>query len=191
MQQRPECAYMLEKLRDDLPKHLKYHTVGHTLDVYNCAEAIAAQQGLTGRMLDLLLVAAIYHDTGYLYQRVGHEQLSCEIARKVLPDYGYPAEDVEEICRIIMATQLPQNPNSLAERIICDADMDYLGRDDFFATGDGLYHEMLHDGVVANKKEWDAIQVKFLENHHFFTSTSIALRNAKKQDNLNLLKAKL
>ncbi len=191
MQLRPECAYMLDKLRNELPKHLKYHTPEHTLDVYGRAEAIAAKEGLTGRMLELLLVAAIYHDAGYLHQRVKHEDRSCEIAREVLPGYGYPDEDIDTICRIIMATQLPQSPDSLAGQIICDADLDYLGRDDFFTTGEGLYHEMLHDGVVANEKEWDIIQVKFLENHRFFTQSNIALRNAKKQENLNQLKAKL
>ncbi|MEL1244761.1 HD domain-containing protein [Flavobacterium sp. DGU11] len=191
MQQRPECTYMLEKLRDDLPKHLKYHTLGHTLDVYNRAEAIAKQEGVTGRTLELLLVAAVYHDSGYLYQRIRHENRSCEIAGEILPGYGYTAEDIDEICRIIMATQLPQNPNSLAGQIICDADLDYLGRDDFFEVGEGLYQEMLYAGVVANEKEWDAIQIKFLENHSFFTPTSIALRNTKKQENLNRLKARL
>lgn len=191
MQQRPECTYMLEKLRNDLPKHLKYHTLGHTLDVYNRAEAIAKQEGVTGRMLELLLVAAVYHDSGYLYQRIQHENRSCEIAGEILPGYGYTAEDIDEICRIIMATQLPQNPNSLAGQIICDADLDYLGRDDFFEVGEGLYQEMLYAGVVANEKEWDTIQIKFLENHSFFTPTSIALRNTKKQENLNRLKARL
>ncbi|WP_294818614.1 HD domain-containing protein [uncultured Flavobacterium sp.] len=191
MLQRPECAYMLDKLRTDLPKHLKYHTLGHTLDVYNRAMDIAIQEGVTGRNLDLLLVAAVYHDAGYLYQRLEHENRSCAIACEILPAYGYMQNDIDAICRIIMATQLPQNPKSLAEQIICDADLDYLGRDDFFTTGEGLYHEMLHDGVIANETEWNVIQVKFLESHRYFTPTSIARRNAKKQENLNQLKAKL
>lgn len=191
MQQRPECTYMLEKLRNELPPHLRYHTLAHTLDVYSRAEEIAMAEGLTGKALELLLVAAVYHDSGYLYQRVDHEDRSCEIVREVLPGYGYNQEDIDEICHIIMATKLPQAPQSLAEEIICDADLDYLGRDDFFDTGEGLYHEMLHAGVVTNEKDWDIIQVKFLEQHHFFTKTSIALRNAKKQENLNQLKAKI
>lgn len=191
MLQQPECAYILEKLRNDLPAHLEYHTLAHTLDVYHRAGEIAAKEGLTGRMLELLLVAAVYHDAGYLHQRVKHEDRSCEIAREVLPGFGYNGDDIEEICRIIMATQLPQNPHSLAEQIICDADLDYLGRDDFFTTGEGLYHEMLHDGVVANQREWDTIQVGFLEKHRFFTPSSIALRSAKKKENLTLLKEKI
>lgn len=191
MQHRPECVYILEKLRNDLPAHLKYHTLEHTLDVYSRAEEIAAKEGLTGRTQELLLVAAVYHDAGYLYQRINHENRSCEIASEILPKYGYSEEDIQKICQIIMATQLPQNPSSLAEQIICDADLDYLGRDDFFETGEGLYHEMLTDGVVKNHKEWDIIQVDFLQKHRFFTKTSIALRSAKKEENLNQLKTKI
>jgi hypothetical protein len=142
-------------------------------------------------MLELLLVAAVYHDAGYLYQSANHEDRSCIIAREVLPDYGYSKDEIEEICRIIMATKLPQTPNSLAEEIICDADLDYLGRDDFFETGEGLYYELLHTGIVKNHEEWDIIQVEFLEKHRFFTPTSIALRKSKKEENLNKLKAKI
>ncbi|MGV3459821.1 MAG: HD domain-containing protein [Flavobacterium sp.] len=191
MQEQPECAYILHKLRDDLPAHLKYHTLRHTLDVYRRCEEIAKAEGLKGRLLDLLLVAAVYHDAGYLYQRLEHERRSCEIARDVLPQYGYTAEDIEQVCCIIMATKLPQEPKSQAEEIICDADLDYLGRNDFFETGEGLYEEMHHAGVVSNREEWDRVQVQFLERHHFFTATSQRLRNAKKQENLNQLKANI
>lgn len=191
MLQQPECAYILQKLRDELPAHLTYHTLHHTMDVYNRCEEIAQKEGLSGRMLELLLIAAVYHDAGYLYQRVNHEMRSCEIAKDVLSQYDYIEEDIEQVCRIIMATKLPQSPTSLAEKIICDADLDYLGRDDFFETGEGLYQEMLHAQVVENRHEWDEIQIKFLEQHRFFTVTSQQLRNTKKQENLNQLKAKI
>ncbi|MCR5862028.1 HD domain-containing protein [Flavobacterium sp. J372] len=191
MQQQPECAYILQKLRDELPQHLTYHTLQHTMDVYHRCEEIAEKEGLGRKMLGLLLIAAVYHDAGYLYQRTGHEARSCEIAMDILPQYGYNDEDVKQVCRIIMATKLPQSPTSLAEQIICDADLDYLGRDDFFETGEGLYLEMLHAKVINNRDEWDKIQIQFLEQHHYFTATSQQLRNAKKQENLNQLKAKI
>jgi uncharacterized protein len=191
MQQQPECAYILQKLRDELPAHLTYHTLQHTRDVYHRCEEIAVKEGLSGKMLDLLLVAAVYHDAGYLYQRTGHESRSCEIARDILPLYGYNEDDIEQVCQIIMATKLPQGPQSLAEQIICDADLDYLGRDDFFETGEGLYQEMLHANVVNSHDEWNKIQIQFLEQHHYFTATSQKLRNLKKQENLNQLKAKI
>lgn len=191
MQEQPECTYILQKLRDELPQHLTYHTLQHTMDVYHRCDEIAEKEGLGGKMLDLLLIAAVYHDAGYLYQRVDHEKLSCEIAKDVLPQYGYINEDIEDVCRIIMATKLPQSPTSLAEQIICDADLDYLGRNDFFETGEGLYQEMLHADVVSSRGDWDKIQIQFLEQHHYFTATSQKLRNLKKQENLNQLKAKI
>lgn len=191
MQQQPEYAYILQKLRDELPQHLTYHTLQHTMDVYHRCDEIAEKEGLGGKMLNLLLIAAVYHDAGYLYQRTGHEARSCEIAMDILPQYGYNEEDVKQVCRIIMATKLPQSPTSLAEQIICDADLDYLGRDDFFETGEGLYLEMVHAQIVNNHDEWDKIQIQFLEQHHYFTATSQKLRNAKKQENLNQIKAKI
>ena len=187
----PECRHILVILEKDLPGHLKYHTVAHTMDVYNRAEAIAGQEGITGRELELLLVAAAYHDSGYLYLREGHENKSCNIAEESLRNFDYSADEIGVIRSVIMATQLPQNPKSLIEQIICDADLDYLGRDDFFETGEGLYQEMLYYGIVSNEKEWNQLQLNFLESHHFFTETSKRNRNEKKQENINALRAKL
>jgi uncharacterized protein len=187
----PECRYILGILENNLPAHLKYHTVAHTLDVCTQAEFIAAQEGVKGRELELLLVAAAYHDSGYLYQREGHEIRSCDIAGESLQKFNYGGRDIEMINSVIMATKLPQSPESLIGQIICDADLDYLGRDDFFETGEGLYQEMLYYGIVSNEKEWNQLQLSFLESHHFFTETSKRNRNEKKQENINALRAKL
>lgn len=191
MQHEPEGRYILERLQNDLPGHLHYHTVAHTMDVYNRAEDIAKRESVSAEDKRLLLVAALYHDSGYLYQRVGHEQKSCSIAREALPKFGYGPEDIDKICKIIMATKLPQNPQSHLEKIICDADLDYLGRDDFFETGHGLYLEMRTAGVVDDDAEWNRLQESFLKEHRYFTKTTISLRQAKKQENYNTLLSKL
>ena len=187
----PECRYIFALLEKDLPGYLKYHTVAHTMDVYTQAERIAGQEGVAGRELELLLVAAAYHDSGYLYQREGHEFRSCDIAEENLLKFNYNPNEIAIVRSVIMATRLPQHPKSHIEQIICDADLDYLGRDDFFETGEGLYREMLHYGIVSNEIEWDQLQLQFLESHQFFTETSKRNRNEKKQENINALKAKL
>ncbi len=71
---------------------------------------IAKEEGISDSDLKLLLVAAIYHDAGYLEQNNNHEQHSCEIARKYLPQFHYTKEDIDTICSIIMATKIPQKP---------------------------------------------------------------------------------
>jgi len=186
----PESQFILGRLTNELPHHLHYHTVKHTLDVYNRAAYIAKEETLNVTDTKLLLIATLYHDSGYLYQSDGHEAISCKIASEFLPHYGYNSVDIDTICRIIMATKLPQSPHSKSEEIICDADLDYLGRDDFFETGHGLYFEMLTAGKVANEEQWNAIQIKFLQGHHYFTNTNLEQRNAKKQENLITLLSK-
>jgi uncharacterized protein len=92
---------------------------------------------------------------------------------------------------MIRATKVPQQPNNLLEEIICDADLDYLGRDDFFKTGEGLYSEFLEQKIVSDELSWNQLQVRFLENHHYFTPTSINRRQKEKQKNLEAIKAKI
>jgi uncharacterized protein len=187
----PECRIILDRLENELPPHLQYHTIHHTLDVYHCAEAIAKAESVSAADLKLLLVAAVYHDSGYLDQNHDHELRSCELARIHLPDYHYSEADINVICGIIMATKIPQQPNTHLEQIICDADLDYLGRDDFFIIGEKLYEEMITIGTIKNRHEWDRLQVTFLKNHYYFTDTSIRLRQAGKDKNLKITESKL
>ena len=191
MLQYPESKFILDKLTNELAPHLYYHSVKHTLDVYERAAYMAAKENVNPEDIKLLLIAALYHDSGYLYQSAGHEDISCKIATDVLPDFGYNPDDIEKICSIIIATKLPQDPHSKLEEIICDADLDYLGRDDFFDTGHGLYLEMLAAGKVADEKEWNLLQIDFLEQHHYFTTTAKLLRDKKKQENLTKLLSKI
>lgn len=190
MLQLPESQFVISKLERELPASLFYHQVNHTLDVFNMAVYYAEKENVTGDDLKLLLIAALYHDSGYLFDRQAHEERSCDLVREVLPGYGYSTDAIQTICKVIMATKIPQSADTLLEKIICDADLDYLGRDDFFATGNLLYCEMHTAGLVDNHPDWDARQIEFLRNHHYFTDTAKALRNAKKQENLNELLAK-
>jgi HD superfamily phosphodiesterase len=186
----PEANYILERLTTGLPPHLHYHSTKHTLDVYNTAAMIAVNENINAENTRLLLTAALFHDSGFLQQSKGHEAISCEIASEALPGFGYAKTEIEKICLMVSATRIPQNPDSLLEQILCDADLDYLGRDDFFETGHNLYLEMLAEGTIANETEFDRLQIDFLQQHHYFTKTSQQLRNDKKAQHLNILLSK-
>lgn len=177
-------------LKRDLAPDLYYHSIEHTLDVYNMAKFFAEKEKVPEADTKLLLIAALYHDCGYLHQREGHESISCNILRATLPGFDYSEEDIEKMCQIIMATKLPQAPHSLLEQIICDADLDYLGRDDFFRIGDRLYDELVAANIIKDKADWDLLQIDFLQKHHYFTATARVLRSEKKQENLNILLSK-
>lgn len=183
--------FILGKLRKELPKHLSYHSVEHVKDVVNSCKLLAKHEGVKGLDLKLLLTAALFHDSGFLENAKEHEKLSCNIAKQYLPLYGYDKPQIEKICGMIMATKVPQKPNNHLEEIICDADLDYLGREDFFTIGDKLFSELSMYGILSTENEWNKLQVKFLESHHYFTKTAITLRQDKKDKHLELVKSKI
>ncbi len=191
MQIEPVREFILDELRRGLPHHLSYHSVEHVLDVYNAAEYIGMREGISAIDMRLLLTAALYHDSGFLQGPKEHEEMSCSIAKQILPDFGYTDDEIERICNMIRATKIPQLPKTRLEEILADADLDYLGRDDFFTTGEKLFEEFSFFGVVNNREEWNKLQVNFLEKHRFFTNTSIEMRKVEKEKHLEAIKSQL
>ncbi len=182
-------AFILDKLRRELPAERTYHSLEHTLDVYASVMDIAEKEGVSGDGLTLLKVAALYHDAGFTEQDLDHEDAGCRIVRAKLPEFGFSAEQVELICEMIMATRIPQSPRNKLARILCDADLDYLGRVDFMPIGATLFKEMRHFGVLKTEREWNELQVRFLERHKYFTRTNKESREPQKQEHLLVVKA--
>lgn len=191
MQFKKAGKYIISKLSKELPRHLSYHSVDHIMDVYHAAEQLGKQEGISSYQMKLLLTAAWYHDAGFLKGAGGHEEESCRIVQATLPQYGYSILDIHKICGMIMATKIPQSPKNHLEEILADADLDYLGRDDFFTIGDKLYNELCVFGFINTEAEWNQLQVKFLERHHYFTKAALALRQQKKEEHLKQVKSKL
>lgn len=183
--------FILQKLKKELPRNLTYHSAGHIRDVFKSAKTLAKLEGIKGEDLTLLLTAVLFHDSGFLWQQYEHERVSCEIVKEYLPSYGYSDEQIERICGMIMATKIPQSPKNKLEEIICDADLDYIGRSDFHEIGNGLYEELCMYGILDNEDDWNRLQVRFLEKHRFFTESAIKLRKAKKLDNIAMIRARL
>ena len=183
--------FIFDKLKNELPQYLSYHSVNHIRDVYSACEIIAAQEGVVGEDLLLLLTAAMYHDSGFLVQQYGHEQKSCDIVRQYLPEFQYSPSQIDRICGMIMATKIPQTPHNLLEEILCDADLDYLGREDFFTIGNFLFSELHVCGAINTEREWNEMQFQFMSKHHYFTNASIKMRKEEKELHLTKIKALL
>jgi uncharacterized protein len=183
--------FILDKLASELPPGLSYHSVDHILDVYSACEMLAKAENIEGGELELLLTGALYHDSGFLIQSKDHEKVSCRIAQTYLPGFDYSPEQIDIVCAMIMATKLPQSPQNKLEELLCDADLDYLGRDDFFIIGNKLFSEFRITGIVSSEKEWNKVQLQFLESHHYFTPTANKLRKQKKDDHLSQIRSKI
>lgn len=181
--------YIHHKLKAELPVELSYHGLWHTLDVVEQTRRIALSEGVEDKeALQLLETAAYFHDVGFTETYQNHEEKSCEIARNILPLFEYSSLQISLICSMIMATKIPQSPVNHLSEILCDADLDYLGRDDFFNIGQRLYQELLQRNIVQNQDQWNQIQISFLEKHHYFTETNKQSRNPHKLKNIDSIK---
>ena len=179
---------ILDKLERELPKNLYYHNYKHTIDVVNQSELIGLSEGLDDSDILLLKTAALFHDSGLIIGFDNHEFYSTQFAREILPKWHYTEEQIDKICEIIMATKLPPNPHNLLEKVICDADLDYLGREDFIPVSNNLYKELRAIGKDIDINTWNKQQVAFLSTHQYFTNTAQKLREEAKESQIERLK---
>lgn len=184
-------VFMLDKLERELPKYLYYHNLKHTIDVGIQSEILGRGEGISDEEMLLLKTAALFHDSGQSIQTNGHELIGTKIASEILPKFGYSLEQITAINEIIMATKLPPEPKSLLQRIICDADLDYLGRSDFIPVSNMLYKELHEQNLIGSINDWNKLQVKFLSIHQYFTETGNKLREVNKQTQIERLKSEI
>lgn len=180
--------FILDKLEHELPDNLYYHNVKHTIDVVNQAELIGYGEGVDDKAILLLKTAALFHDAGHTINFDDHEYYGTQLAKQILPRFNYTDQEIEAINTIIMATQMPPEPKTLLEKIICDSDLDYLGRSDFIPVSNTLYKEMKAHNKIDSINEWNKLQVKFLSQHQFFTETANKLREVNKQKQIDRIK---
>ncbi|MFN5224643.1 MAG: phosphohydrolase [Bacteroidota bacterium] len=180
--------YMMSRLERELSPRLHYHNVEHVRDVLSAALRIGQAEGVDTSGLELIGVAAVFHDSGFILDSKEHEATGVLFARDYLPGLGFSENELEVICGMIMATRVPQQPLNDWQMIICDADLDYLGRKDFFETGNKVFREMVELGQIATEREWNEMQVRFLTEHHYFTQTSIRDRKPQKDAHLEQVK---
>lgn len=176
---------VLKKLKKELKPNLYYHNFQHTLDVCESVDRLAEMENIKGEELVLLQTAAVFHDTGFIWRYENNEELACKYARQILGDYNYSTQQIEHICSMIMSTQIPQQPQDLMGMILCDADLDYIGRGDFFITALRLHREWSENSnMKITFKDWYLKQQSFIIQHDFFTRSARELRNEKKEHNL-------
>lgn len=174
---------VIELLSHELDSRYSYHGLRHTQDVIEQCMQIAHALGCSEEEVDLLKVAALFHDLGFLNVRQGHEEESAKMFR-ASADGVLALNFIETISACILATTMPQNPKNKLEQIICDADLDYLGREDFSSISQDLFNEMLACGELSDQRKWDEIQVVFLDKHQFHTIYNQERRNQQKQHHL-------
>lgn len=186
------------RLGKDLEPTLYYHGVHHTFeDVVPAVDRICRGEGVVGGDREILLAAAIFHDVGFLERYNGNEAIGARHAAEILPGHGFSSPEIERVLDLILATELRevdgvmlQVPGAdLLKRILCDADLDNLGREDFFRVSENLRREIEERGRKLNDLDWYSRQVLFVSQHRWFTETQNRQRQARKEENLRELRS--
>ncbi|HZJ61532.1 MAG TPA: HD domain-containing protein [Chitinophagaceae bacterium] len=188
MQYDQAYSFLMEKLEQELSPDYTYHNVQHTRSVVEATQQLCEHEKLDEHHTKLLMTAALIHDAGFLQNHQDHEELSCQVAKEYLPRFGYNDKEIHQVCRLIMATKLPQRPTNVFESIICDADLHSLGTDDYFLIAENLYQEYKKLGIVKNRADWKEKQIQFFNSHQYFTRSAKEKYEKKKLENFGLLK---
>lgn len=180
--------FVLNMMDNNLSEKLTYHSMKHTRRVMKAAEELGRMEGVDPDSMELLRLAAAWHDCGYLDGPDCHEERSCDLVHKYFPDFGIESGKVEDVCKLIMATRIPTNPDGLLQKIICDADLNYLGTEEYEKISDLLFLEFKAFGIADSHETWILQQIRFLENHQYYTNTAKNLYETTKSKNLEKLK---
>lgn len=185
-------THVVNQLKSLLPNYLSYHDFPHTLDVEKAVERYANLEGVSNNDKLLLKTAALFHDAGFILQYHKNEDIAIKMIRNTLPRYGYSPKQIEIISKIVNSTKRSVEPITLLEKIMCDADHDYLGRPEYHIVANKLRDELQHNNQVFTDKEWIVFQLDFLENQHqYYTETANNIRLNSKNSRISDLKKQL
>jgi predicted metal-dependent HD superfamily phosphohydrolase len=165
-----------------------YHNLAHTQRVVENTKEISAHFELEESILENLVIAAWFHDTGYVDGAENHEVKSVQIAKEFLTTKNISEERIKSIAAIILATELNYTPQNSLEEIIRDADCAHLASNKFLDIVSLLRKEW---ELSVDKKythtEWIELNLSFLTQKHRYY-TDFALRNWSKGKDKNLAK---
>ena len=188
--------YIRDLFRDELPDGIKYHDADHTLHptkgIVAIANDIALDENISEQDRELLIAAAYFHDTGYIREYDKNEPIAARMAGRILKLIGYGPAEIKKIQNMILATDLAIEPKTQVEKILCDADLDHLGRKDFLELDARLREGRGTRGVdVSDDQKWYKGTLNLIKNHQFYTESRKKLREEKKQENIQTLINKL
>lgn len=181
---------ILSLLEEQLPEELYYHGTHHTLDVLEVCNEYIERDKIQPREALLLRTGVLFHDFGFTRSFEDHEKNGATLAEQILPDFGFDRRDIETVKDLIMSTRIPQSPKTELEKIICDADLDYLGRDDYYPISNTLFEELKSLKKIDDEEAWIDLQIRFLEAHSYHTDFAIENRQPEKAKRLEELKQK-
>ena len=181
--------FVTQLFSENLPTWAVYHDLQHTIETVDGCVEIGKGSGITNEDLEILCIAAWFHDTGYMFNVEEHEEKSSEIALKFLNKNSYPLDRINRVSDCIIATKISITPQNLLESIICDADLISLGRPDYFEKNDLLKLEIeRRENKKINELAWLKRSLNFLSSHNYFTEYARLNLGSQLKSNLIILR---
>jgi len=186
-------SFVTKLLTDELPSNFLYHNLTHTRRVLKSTKEIIAGISISEEDAQILLLATLLHDVGYVRGCDKHEEKGVEIGQEFLRNKGVDESIIEKVSQCIMATVFDSEPTNELERIIRDADASHFAKDYFQATSEFLRQEWKLQGLKKySKRKWLEGNIDLLENKHvFYTDYAQKHWTPKKEENIQLMKAEL
>jgi class 3 adenylate cyclase/HD superfamily phosphodiesterase/ActR/RegA family two-component response regulator len=182
-------SFIISKLKAELSEDLFYHSIDHTLNVELAVQKYAKLEGLSDIDTLNLRIAALFHDSGFLIKYDDNEEIGVKVFNKYAPDFGFNTNDLKTISVIILATNNKIEPITLSEKIMCDADHDYLGRQDYHHVAQKLNKELSVYKTKLSSDDWVSLQIEYLEKKHkYYTTSAYNLRQQGKEKRIAELK---
>lgn len=185
--------FVFNLLKDRLSSSFIYHNFDHTSDVVSAVKTLSQQENLSTEELEMLVVAAWFHDTGYIEGFENHEEKSVKIATDFLTEKGKSVAYINQVSVLIRATLYCYEPKNLLEKIIKDADFYHFTTENYCDRCELLRGEW---EVVKQKQssdlEWARENLDMLTQcHQYYTDYAIANWQVLKDKNVNLIQAKI
>ncbi len=183
--------YVFNLFKEKLPPDHVYHNYKHTFQTVKACREIANTYSLTSRELEVLLLAAIFHDTGYIETYEGHEEVSVRFFNDFIKG-DYPLEDIKRVEELILSTKPGTVPDGTLQEILHDADYINIGKKKFVQRAELLRIEWER---LLNKTysdlEWAEIQLNFLVSTSFVTEEAIVKFDDQREINIRLQREKI
>lgn len=180
-------------LKDKLSNLYSYHNFNHTFTVVNAVKELCKKEDVKADDKEMLMVAAWFHDTGYIDGYENHEQESVKIATAFLKEKGQSDEFIAIVSSLILATVKEYIPKTHLEKIIKDADFAHLVGTEYETTCELLRIELKNTwNLDFSNTEWAKENLNFLMNkHRFYTDYALKKWQPLKEKNLLLVQKKI
>jgi predicted metal-dependent HD superfamily phosphohydrolase len=171
---------------------LVFHNIEHTKSVVQRVQEIASHYDLNEKELLELHLAAWFHDTGHLITEPAyHEEKSVELMKQFLAPHITDEELVGKVEKLIRMTKFPPSPETLQEKILCDADTYHFGMDDFKKTNKAMKKELTLRKMNTLVMDWEKNTLELLQRHRFYTDYCKDLLQEGKEKNIRRFRKKV